>query len=339
MGKRLYAIWSVVLVLVVSIAVLGPGCTGGTEQGTIEVKATLCGAPWPIQGTGAVDYTLTPGSGTAINGTKVPDSFTVDAGTWDCDYVSGGPPSAFLESITPPSVTVAAGETKTITLNFELEQDAWINFLEWTVNGDPWQYPSPWEMWPCEILDVHFQQGVLGCPEYLAAVNETSRLVITYLGYAAQFGAEIIPPVQGQEVTLYVVNDDCAVNKTAEQMPKPEKVSQKTTLEGVYIDPGEYIDLPWSIETEVDVETIWTLVKEVDYTKSINWFGIWVSEYVPDLHPCVLFELLVPPIPGYYVFDVSAEAEVALMDDEDVNSQNDKDTSPAPLQIWVWVAP
>lgn len=339
MRKKIFSIWSVLLVLVISIAIVVPGCTeeGGGEQGTIEVKATICGDSYQ----GPVDYTLTPASGSAITGTNVTASFNVTPGSWTCEYVSGGPAESCLEGITPASVTVAAGETKIITIELEYCEDAWIDFTEWTVNGLPWPYEPPWEMWECEILDVHFQQGVLGCPEYLAAVNETSRLWITYLGWAPFWQGDILAPELGQNVSFYVVNDLCAVNKTIEQLPTEfaEKESQKTTLNGVYIDPDEYIDIPWDIPTELDVETIWTLVKETEYIKSINWFGI---SYLPPFEPggqhkCVLFELLVPPGPGYYVFDVSAEAEVALMDDVDGNSQNDKATSPPPpLQIWVW---
>jgi hypothetical protein len=338
MKKGILAICSVLLLLTASIAVLSTGCDGdGAGEGTIEVKATLCGEDWQ----GPVDYTLTPETGSPVSGTEVPASFNVSAGEWTCEYVSGGDPDSFFDVVTTPTQTVSDGGTITFTLEFELNQDAWIDFLRWTINGLPWPYEPPWEMWACEILDVHFQQGVLGCPEYLAAVNETSRLFIQYKGWAPFWQGDILEPGLGQNVSLYVVNDDCAVNKTIEQLPDlyAEKVSQYTTLNGVYIDPGEYIPLTWDIETELDVETIWTLVKETNYIKSINWFGI---SYLPPFEPggqhkCVLFELLVPPGPGWYVFDVSAEAEVVLMDDTDVNTTNDKDTSPPPpLQIWVW---
>jgi hypothetical protein len=342
MKKKIFSIWSVLLVLVISIAVVVPGCEGEGGEGTINVEATLCGEPWPAQGTEAVDYTLTPGTGSPTSGTEVPASFDVTTiGEWTCEDVSA-PAGTFLVDITPnQQQTLADGGNITFTLNFEEEQDAWITFSEWTRNGLPWPYEPPWEMIECEILDVHFQQGVLGCPEYLAAVNETSRLFIQYKGWAPFWQGDILEPGLGQNVSLYVVNDDCAVNKTIEQLPDlyAEKVSQYTTLNGVYIDPGEYIPLTWDIETELDVETIWTLVKETNYIKSINWFGI---SYLPPFEPggqhkCVLFELLVPPGPGWYVFDVSAEAEVVLMDDTDVNTTNDKDTSPPPpLQIWVW---
>jgi hypothetical protein len=335
--KKVFSICLSVVVLVALIAVLVQGCGNGNggEQGTIEVKATLCGNPWPPQGTGAVNYKLTPASGSPVNGTKVPDSFTVDVGDWTCEYVSGGPADSCLENITPAGVTVAAGETKTITIELEYCEDAWIEFDTWTVDKIPWQ-ESMLEAWPCQIIDVHFTQGVDGCEEYVAAVNETSRLWIHYMGYSELYGGEPMPPMPGQEVSLYVVNDDCAVNKTA---APPEKVSQKTTHFGTYIDPGKYIDLPWCEDTELDVETIWMLEKEIDYTKSINWFGIWVGEYVPDLHPCVLFELIVPlGPPGWYVFSLVAEAEVTLMDDEDANIGNNKDVSP-PLTLWVWVGP
>jgi hypothetical protein len=341
MRKSFFAICSILLILLVSIAVLVPGCAGEQEEeeeeGTIEVYATLCGEAWQ----GPVDYTLTPESGSPVSGTEVPASFNVSAGEWTCEYVSGGDPDSFFDVVTTPTQTVSDGGTITFTFEFELNQDAWIDFTEWTVNGLPWPYEPPWEMWECEILDVHFQQGVLGCPEYLAAVNETSRLWITYLGWAPFWQGDILAPGLGQNVSFYVVNDLCAVNKTIEQLPTEfaEKESQKTTLNGVYIDPDEYIPLTWDVNTELDVETIWTLVKETEYIKSINWFGI---SYLPPFEPggehdCVLFELLVPPGPGYYVFDVSAEAEVALMDDVDGNSQNDEATSPPPpLQIWVW---
>jgi hypothetical protein len=344
MKKKLFSIWSVLLVLVISIAVVVPGCEGEGGEGTINVEATLCGEPWPAQGTEAVDYTLTPGTGSPTSGTEVPASFDVTTiGEWTCEDVSA-PAGTFLVDITPnQQQTLTDGGNITFTLNFEEEQDAWIEFSEWTVNGDPWEYPPPWEMWPCEILDVHFQQGVFGCPEYLAAVNETSRLFIHYRGWTDEYMGEPIPPMPGQNVSLYVVNDYCAVNKTVEELPdlSAEKVSQYTTLNGTYIDKGEYIDLPYCEYTEVDVETIWTLVKETNYIKSINWFGISrLDDWEKVAHPCVLFELIVPPIPGWYVFDVSAEAEVVLMDAEDNTTENDKATSPPPpLEIRVLVGP
>ena len=118
MRGKIFSIWSVLLVLVVSIAVLVPGCGETTPtQCTIEVKATLDGSSW----SGAVQYTLTgPGAASPITGTNVSDTFTVDPGSWTCAYVSGGPPAAYFVNITPnPTQSVSAGGTITFTLNFE----------------------------------------------------------------------------------------------------------------------------------------------------------------------------------------------------------------------------
>ena len=348
MRKKLIPIYSVLVVAIVLLAAFIPSCTGEGTQGTITVKATLCGNPWPPQGTGTVNYTLTGPGSTVINGTNVTASFTVDAGTWDCDYVAGGPsgpPDICLESITPASVTVAAGETKIITIEFEYCEDAWIGLppLPWTVKGVPIQGGPEYYIYEngaeCDIIDVHFLQGVHGCDDYLTAVNETSRLMIHCTGYLDL--AQQPAPVPAPGVKLYVVNDWCAVNKTVEQPPpgSPEKVSQNTTLFGTYIDKGEYIGLTQCVETWLDVETIWTLVKEVDYLKSINWFGVSVGPFDPGWeHDCVLFELIVPPVPGSYLFTLVADAEVELMDDEDINTPNNKTTTP-PLFLTVFVPP
>jgi len=318
--KKIFSIWSVLLILIVSIAVVVPGCDG--TGGTITVKATLCGDDWPAQGTGAVNYTLTPTSGTPITGNNVSASFSVDAGTWTCGNVIGGPPNAFLESITPPSVTVAAGETKTITLNFEENQDAGIEFLTWTIDTEPIEYVE-YEVVPCQIIDVHFEQWVKGCEGYNVTVKETSWLKIT----------QTVGP---GPVQIFVFNDDCALNKTAEPPAEnAEKVSQNTTLEGEIVNPGgEPIPLTLDVPVNLDVETIWKMVKEIDYTKSINWFGISKSPFDPGMkHPCVLFELILPD-PGVYTFTLVAEANVALVGDTDVNDGNNKATS-TPLILTV----
>jgi len=113
--KKILSIWSVLLVLLVSIAVLVPSCT--PTQGTIVVKATLDGSAW----TGAVQYTLTgPGAlaPTIINGVAVPTTHrNADPGSWTCAYVSGGP--GVFVNITPAATqSVTAGGTITFTLNF-----------------------------------------------------------------------------------------------------------------------------------------------------------------------------------------------------------------------------
>jgi hypothetical protein len=113
-GKRLVAIYSVLVVAIVLLAVLVPSCGGGNY--TVEVNATLNGSPWE----GAVQYRLTtPTAGEPFGGTIVPKSFALPTGTWTCTYVSGGPPGAFLVSITPSATqTLSTGGTITFTLNF-----------------------------------------------------------------------------------------------------------------------------------------------------------------------------------------------------------------------------
>jgi len=98
--KKIFSIWSVLLVLIVSIAVLVPGCDGTACTGDIEVRATLCDALWE----GDVVYKLTGPGATAptiINGTSVNATHSgVDCGDWTCEYVSGGPPGAYFVDIT-----------------------------------------------------------------------------------------------------------------------------------------------------------------------------------------------------------------------------------------------
>jgi len=319
--KKIFSIWSVLLVLVVSLAVLVPGCDGACT-GDIEVKATLCDAPW----TGDVEYTLTlPGATapTIIDGTSVNATHSgVDCGNWTCEYVSGGPPGAYLVDITPPSPQeVSDGGTITFTLNFELDQDAWIEFVGWTVDGKPVELYEPGYAWyaevsPCQIIDVHFEQGVDGCEERVVAVNETSWLEIT----------QVEGPPGG---LIYVIDDWCALNKTPEPI---EKVSQVPSFYGDPVEKGMVFELsPGGEPTLLDVETIWMLEKEIDYIKSINWFGVSVFEPMP--HECVLFELVVPG-PGIYTFTLVASAEVELVDDEDVDvGNNDAESLPLILTV------
>ena len=136
-------------------------CGGGEEeeeeeeQCTIEVEATLDGSPW----TGALNYTLTPGSGSPISGTtSVPKSFSVDAGNWTYAYVSGGPSEAYLVDITPSATqSVSGGGTITFTLNCETitpitirieppEKDAEVRQFMPTTNlgTESVMYVAPW---------------------------------------------------------------------------------------------------------------------------------------------------------------------------------------------------
>jgi hypothetical protein len=316
-GKRLVAIYSVLVVAIVLLAVFVPGCDGTK----VIVKATLCGDHlWE----GAVNYTLTlAGVPSPINGTAVPTTYSnAVPGSWTCAYVSGGPPGAYLVDITPATQTVSEGGTITFFLNFELNQDAGIEFLTWTVDGEPVQGSenlTSANVTPCQIIDVHFQQWVNGCERYAVNVTETSWLSITQTGGN--------PGVQ-----IFVVNDWCAVNKT----PAPlQKFFQEPSVNNVTVSQNYSVSLALNVSTLLDVETAWQLRKGTNYTKTINWFGI--SEKEPMPHECVLFELVVPG-PGQYMFILQTSASVALVDDVDVNHGNDQAMSP-PLTLIVNVPP
>jgi hypothetical protein len=327
MRKSFFAICSILLLLVVSIAVLGQGCEP-TGRGYIVVAATLCDEPWQ----GALNYTLT-GANSTITYSAVAYSFNVDPGTWTCEYVSGGPPGAHLESITPdPTQEVAADGLITFTLNFELDQDAGIEFAGWTIDGTPieesgaeYEEGVGWhvdlELWssPIHTIDVHFKQWVDGCPERVVAVNETSWLQITQTeGPSA--------------IEVRVANNLCAVDKE----PPPGgrlavKNSQVTSFNGDPVEPPEWFYLP-DEPAVLDVETAWELEKCNNYTKSINWFSMSdIMGFEPP--PCVLFHLVGPETSyPWYEFTLIASAEVALVDDEDVNPGNNY-AEGAPLTI------
>lgn len=313
MKKRFVPTYSILAIAIVLLAALAPGCPGGATTGTIVVQATLCGTPWQ----GATNYTLTASEGwSPDSGTAVPTTYmNMTATTWTCAYVSGGPAGAFLNSIKPSaSQNLAAGGTITFTFDFELNQDAAIKWLTWTVNGEPWLNSSGIWAQPCMVIDAHFQQWVNGCPQRVVEVNETSWLWVAYT------------PLQGPPVTIYAVNDWYALNKTPEP---PDKVSQVPSFNGTPVEEGANITLNPQDWVELDVETAWQLAKETNYTKSINWLGISTVAMFEQNgpHPCVLFELVVPG-PGVYVFTLIARAEVELVDDEDVNMDNNEAASP-----------
>jgi hypothetical protein len=206
-------------------------------------------------------------------------------------------------------------------LNFELKQDAAIQWYRWTANGEPITVetgkPPLYEAQPCEVIDAHFKQWVDGCCGYKVTLNETPVLRITQ-----------ITGLGG--VKVYVANSDCAVNKTAPpQGVAPVKKSQIASHNGRPVEKGTIIDLPFQTPTDLDVGTVWELRKCLNYTKSINWLGLHPWPYEPpiDPHECVLFEILFPG-PGQYAFQMVAFADVALPDAEDVDPRNNHAESP-----------
>lgn len=335
MRKRCIPVYSVLAVAVVLLAALAPSCGGGGTTPCMLVNATLCGNSW----TGEVDYTLNYtsalGGGHQCNGTWVPCTWVeASPGTWTCAYVAGGPPGAFLNSIQPSATqSLAAGGNITFTLDFELDQDAAIQWLAWTRNGTPVGQPGQ-EYYetdcfvpPGGTVDAHFAQWVEGCEGYNVTLNETSWLVIQELE------GPLLP------TTIVVVDDWCAVNKT----PDPrEKVSQLPSVNGTPAEKGFNFTIdPGGPPATLDVHTVWQLLKSVNYTKNIDWLGIssaWMFEESGP-HPCVLFELVLPA-PGDYLFQLQASAEVGLVDDADVNPSNNRTQSaPLFLTVRVWGGP
>jgi len=315
MKKRLVPIYSVLAAVIILLAFLTPSCVP-TEKGTIEVKATLCGAAWE----GLVNYTLTPASGWSINGTCAPRNFIAAVSSWTCGNVSGGPYGAYLVGIDPPSAqTVAANGTTTFTLNFELGQDASIEFTNWTINGVPVPVGSfeIYQVSPCDIIDAHFHQKVNGCAGHNATVNETSSLGLMYADGPTE------------TVNITIANDWCALNKTPEPL---DKFSQLFFVEDYEtpIPPGTGGPITKGVGIAVHVKTSWLLEKQEEYTKTINWLGF--SECEPD--QCVLLDLTLLQ-PGSYLFWAIAWAEVALVGD--VNPANNLTGYSDPIYLNVTV--
>lgn len=312
MRKSVFGICLSLVVAIVLLAALAPSCRPTT--GTIKVQAQLCGVPWQ----GAVNYTLT-GPGPSINGTSVQSTHSdLLPGTWTCAYVAGGPAGAFLNSIKPSaSQNLLAGATITFTLDFELKQDAAIQWLTWTLNGVPHGQPSTVEVGPCNVTDVHFQQWVKGCTGYNVTLNETDWLTI------------IASPANPGPVVIYVVNADCALNKTPPPQGLPSvKKSQVPSINNATVLVGANITLFPGMTGTLDVHTVWQLVKGTNYTKNINWLGISKPPFEPLLptHPCVLFELVA--MPGLYQFTLVASAHVDLVGATDVNMTNNDAMGP-----------
>ena len=252
------------LVLLLSLMALVPACEGETT-GTIEVKATLDGVAWPSSGTGAVTYTLT-GPGTAPTGTtSVPKSFTVDAGSWSCAYVSGGP-GAFVDITPSATQTLAAGETKTFTLNFvTVEVDVSVTFVTWSINGTP--VPGNpggpntfWWISPDTVVDAHYQVHVggnnTGKP---VTVHETKTIT------AHNVGIEGVTP--GAPIIWHVLNGLGAVSTN----PPFDVSNQQATLEGSPVARCTNIALPWCQLVHLDVECDVETEVGATFTKKVNW--------------------------------------------------------------------
>jgi hypothetical protein len=255
MTKKLLFICLVSLVLV---ALFIPSCTGTPTTGTIEVKATLDGSPW----TGAVDYTLTPTTGSPLSGTTVAKTFTVDASNWTCAYVSGGP--GVFVSITPsPTQEVVAGGTKTFTLNFitPVEVDASVTFDSWSINGTPVP-PGTYFVTPGTVIDATYKEHVAGNNTGAPVkVHQTAYLTVHNTGF------EGVEP--GPSIWLHVVNGPGAVTTN----PPSDVSNQQATVEGNPVAPCDEVELPYCVDVKLDAEVDLDQVVCTTYTKKINWIG------------------------------------------------------------------
>jgi hypothetical protein len=262
MRKRLIPIYSVLVVAIVLLAVFVPSCTPTT--GTIEVKATLDGSPW----TGNVSYTLT-GPSSNTTGTTVAKTFSgVEAGTWTCAYVSGGP-GAFVNITTSPTQSVTAGNTTTFTLNFVTPLNASIAFKSWTINGVEVP-PGTYTVYPNDIIDVEYTEHMYG-PAGNVTVHQTSWLKVHNIGYEGE---------PGPSIWLHVLNEPGAVT----MKPPAMGSNQQCTVGGLPVSPCDEIELKYCIPVWLDVEIDWELEICTDYTKTINWLSF------PSGHP-ILFDI------------------------------------------------
>jgi len=334
MRKGVFAICSVLLLLVVSLAVLVPGC-GGTG-GTIDVNATLDGVDWPSSGTGAVDYTLTgPGAAapTVINGSSVPDSHSGDAGNWTCAYVSGGPAGAHFIDITDSATQeLSAGGTITFTLNFvtPVEVDAWVVFDTWTIDGAP-VLPGMYPLIPGMIVDARYTEGVSGN----VSGNQTGQEVKVKETLWAKYHNK----GEDQKTrTLHVVNAWGAVWGVP---PFEQKLSQQATVGGVPVSPCQNIPCPYceTISLDVEIETVQKV--GTNYTKNVNWIrfnpagsqslGAWVLLGSTD----PIFEEDVSGFIGLESFDMTTYACIEVgAGFVDTNTVNDCCPESPPITIY-----
>jgi hypothetical protein len=249
---------------------------------------------------------------------------------------------------------VAANGTIIFTVNFEQGQDAWVEFVTWTRNGDPLSNDDPDALLSFyvqgapdipififnegTVLDTIWKQGVDGCPGLDVSINESMAIYGYYL-----YAGEDPGFLQG---ALHVANDLCAVEKVpAAEGARCEKLGDQVatywsnpleddtllefgvgpvgniTANNVSLwDPSGSHYYAWQVGMCLDEHVVYGLEKEVSYNKTIRWFSMWTcGEPVED---CVMFSLLLPPAAHLLYFYPAAD--VYLLGDEDINPANNE---------------
>lgn len=298
MRKSFVAICSILLVLVVSIGVLIPGCggdgNGGSTGGTIEVNATFNGDPWG----GPLNYTLTPESGSPISGTDVPGSHSADAGSWTCSYDGGGPDGASSGGIAPSETQeLSDGGTITFTLNFEIpETDASITFVSWSIDGQNVP-PGQYTVYPPTTIDTEYDIFVAGNSSEWVTVNKTYEVVKHFKGEA-------------DTQKWHVANAPGSVYTT----PPGQNLTHQASVGGVIYPICTSITVYKCEKVTFDVHVSFRIRKNTTYRVHINWFryrasgpedvlfdtdsvgaGLWGMEDLITTRGCVYVEGDVDP--------------------------------------------
>jgi hypothetical protein len=245
------------------------------------------------------------------------------------------------------SQTVAVNGTITFILEFEQGQDASIDFVGWTINGELVPLQDPYDPdWYLILpgfnatIGAVYQQYVAGCEGLEVSLNESNWLKVWEVHY------NVTAPEPYLEPWLHVANNWCAVEKTPDiEGATCEKVSQYTTffdspVEACIWIPFDgsppYYAMPWVAvdgydfssygpHLVVDAHTSWQLEKEVSYNKAIDWLNITIDKETGPWVDCTLFDLdLFSPecTDPLRLFVVSTEALVELVDDDDINPDN-----------------
>ena len=324
MSRRPFAIYLVCVVLVVLSAVLVPSCAG--PAGTyIEVKATLDGSDWA----GDVNYTLTPVSGSPIDGDSVPDSFSVNPGNWTCAYasISGGPDGAYLDDIAPSETqSVSNGGTITFTLNFKTLAKIAAHFM--TPEGEPYPFDD------VIISDGTWRKEFKNVTDIETEVPTNASYTFVYhqqegLEFYRNFNIPILPgevrafefyaqPEIKPRVRPYIFCQEASANASLSWEWNPDVRKLTWTLSS---EPGKYVDLIFGIDDTASGPPNYSLLAYVpggdqpipscnqaeNHWENVPGAGVaceWMDLHSASYFPTADYPLTLSDITGYVIFDV-----------------------------------